>query len=112
MLRFMASDHIGAATGIVRPKGSLLNDGYGFGLGFAVRTETGAAAYPSTIGEFNWSGIAGTYFWIDPAEDMFAILLTQSPLQRTRYRPIVRSMVYDALVGKSGLKAERRGRKR
>ena len=112
MLRFMASDHIDAMTGIVRPRGSLLNDGYGFGLGFAVRTATGAAAYPSTIGEFNWSGIAGTYFWIDPAEDMFAVLLTQSPLQRTRYRPIIKAMVYDALVGKSGLKAERRARKR
>ncbi len=108
MLRFMASDHIGASTGIVRPRGSLLNDGYGFGLGFAVRTETGAAAYPSTVGEFNWSGIAGTYFWIDPEEDMFAILLTQSPRQRTRYRPIVKAMVYDALVGRRGLKAERR----
>jgi CubicO group peptidase (beta-lactamase class C family) len=111
MLRFMTSDHIGAATGITRQRNSLLNDGYGFGLGFAVRTDTGAAGYPSTVGEFNWSGIAGTYFWIDPEEDMFAILLTQSPRQRTRYRPIIKSMVYDALVGKSAMKSERHRRK-
>ena len=110
-LRFMASDHIGPATHITRPRGSLLNDGYGFGLGFAVRTETGAAAYPSTVGEFNWSGIAGTYFWVDPEEDMLAVLLTQSPRQRTRYRPIIKAMIYDALVGKRGLKTERKRRK-
>ena len=109
-LDFMTADHIGAATGIARPRDTLLNDGFGFGLGFAVRTDPGAAEYPGSIGEFNWSGIAGTYFWIDPEEDLFAILLTQSPRQRTRYRPIIKTMVYDALVGKEGLKAEKKGR--
>ena len=110
-LEYMTSDHIGAATGIVRPRDTLLNDGFGFGLGFAVRTDMGAAEYPGSIGEFNWSGIAGTYFWVDPREDLFAILLTQSPRQRTRYRPIIKTMVYDALVGKEGLKAEKKLRK-
>ena len=98
-LRFMTSDHIGPCTGIGRLPGSMLQPGFGFGLGFAVRTETGAAPYPGSRGEFNWSGIAGTYFWIDPARDLFAILLTQSPRQRLRYRETIKTMVYDALVG-------------
>ena len=107
-LDFMTADHIGVSTGIARPRGTLLNDGFGFGLGFAVRTEPGAASYPGSPGEFNWSGIAGTYFWIDPAEDLLAILLTQSPRQRVRYRGIIKTMVYDAMVGKKGLKAEKK----
>ncbi len=106
-LRFMTSDHVGPATGVTRLPGSLLGAGFGFGLGFAVRTELGAAAYPGSVGEFNWSGVAGTYFWVDPAEDLFAILLVQAPRQRVRYRAILKAMVYDALVGKGALKATR-----
>jgi CubicO group peptidase (beta-lactamase class C family) len=97
-LGFMTADHIGPATGVVRLPGSLLGPGFGFGLGFAVRTETGAAPYPGSVGEFNWSGIGGTYFWIDPAQDLFVVLLTQSPRHRMRYRELIKTMVYDALV--------------
>ena len=111
-LRFMTSDHVGPETGITRRPDTLLNPGFGFGLGFAVRTKTGAAGYPGSIGEFNWSGIAGTYFWIDPEEDLFAILLTQSPRQRIRYRSIVKTMVYDALIGEKGLKAAKKRRRK
>ena len=103
-LRFMTADHVGPATGITRLPGSLLSPGFGFGLGFAVRTESGAAAYPGSLGEFNWSGIGGTYFWVDPTEDLFAILLVQAPRQRVRYRAVLKAMVYDALVGKGALK--------
>ena len=98
-LRFMAADHIGPATGITRLPDTLLNPGFGFGLGFAVRTEAGAAAYPGSVGEFNWSGIGGTYFWVDPAEDLFAVLMVQAPRQRVRHRVLLKTMVYDALVG-------------
>ena len=114
-LRFMTSDHVGPCTGITRLPDSLLSPGFGFGLGFAVRTETGAAAYPGSIGEFNWSGIGGTYFWVDPAEDLFVILMVQAPRQRVRHRAILKAMVYDALVGKRAMaeatsKAARQGR--
>lgn len=111
-LSFMTSDHIGPSTGIHRAPESLIGPGFGFGLGFSVRVETGAAPFPGSIGEFGWSGIAGTYFWIDPEEDLFVILLTQSPRQRVRYRVILKTMVYDALVGKRGLKAEKKRRKK
>jgi len=110
-LRFMASNHIGPETSIARMPGSLLDAGLGFGLGVSVRLGVGAMPYPGSPGEFGWSGIAGTYFWIDPAKELFGILMTQSPRQRMRHRIIVRTMLYDALVGQGGLRAERRRRK-
>ena len=42
--------------------------GHGFGLGFAVRTHQGMAPFPGSVGQFFWSGMAGTFFWIDPAK--------------------------------------------
>jgi CubicO group peptidase (beta-lactamase class C family) len=97
-LRFMASDHIGPGTGVGILPSYMPGPGFGFGLGFAVRRETGAAGFPGSVGEFNWSGVGGTTFWIDPVEDMFVILLTQSPRQRLRLRAIIKTMVYDAMV--------------
>ena len=108
-LDFMSADHIGPATGITRLPGTLLDPAYGFGLGLAVRTSLGGASAPGSIGEFGWSGIAGTCFWVDPAEDMIVILLTQAPRQRVRSRTAIKAMVYDALVGKAALKREGRG---
>ena len=40
--------------------------GHSFGLGFAVRTQQGMAPFPGSVGQFFWSGMAGTFFWIDP----------------------------------------------
>ncbi len=111
-LRCMASDHIGPETGMTRTPQTLLEPGLGFGLGVSVRLGVGALPYPGSPGEFGWSGIGGTYFWIDPAREMFGIILTQSPRQRVRYRHIVKTMVADALVGASAAKAERKRRKK
>jgi CubicO group peptidase (beta-lactamase class C family) len=43
------------------------------------------------------SGLAGTYFWIDPQEDLYAILLMQAPEQRNYYRQLFRNLVYGAI---------------
>ena len=112
MLRFMASDHVGPETGITRSPGALLDPGFGFGLGVSVRLGRGAVAAPGSKGEFGWSGIGGTYFWIDPRDDTFGILLTQSPRQRSRHRYILRTMLADADVGERALKAEKKRAKR
>lgn len=111
MMAYMTADHIGPETGILKGPGFLPGPGYGFGLGFSRRLEAGASPYPGSAGEFGWSGIAGTYFWIDPSEDLLVILLAQAPRHRLRHRAALRALVYDALVGKSGLKAEARRRK-
>lgn len=72
--------------------------GQGFGLGFGVRTAAGLNPLPGSVGDFSWSGIYGTFFWIDPQEDLFAILMMQSMAQRIPYRGVMRQGVYQALV--------------
>jgi CubicO group peptidase (beta-lactamase class C family) len=93
-LRLMASNHL---DGNVKINGTLLSPGHGFGLGFAVRTHDGMAPFAGSVGQFFWSGRGGTLFWIDPAEELFAVLMSQGPGQREHLRNLVRSLVYAAL---------------
>lgn len=93
-LAFMTADHLGDMP----QEAGLLDPGHGFGLGFAVRRTGGLAPVPGSAGTFFWSGVAGTSFWVDPAQDLFALLLTQAPNQRAHYRQLFRSMVYGALL--------------
>jgi CubicO group peptidase (beta-lactamase class C family) len=94
----MTSDHLGTIPVNGSPDTAMLPAGHGFGLGFAVRTHAGLAPLPGSVGMYYWSGIAGTSFFVDPALDLFAILLTQAPNQRDLYRPLFRQMVYAALL--------------
>ncbi|EWY41293.1 beta-lactamase [Skermanella stibiiresistens SB22] len=94
-VELMLSDHLaglaGGPTGYSGP-------GYGFGLGFAVRTRKGEASYlPGSTGDAMWFGVTGTTFVIDPEERLVAILLTQSPSTRARTRPLFRNLVYGAM---------------
>jgi CubicO group peptidase (beta-lactamase class C family) len=93
-LQLMAADHLGPG---VRIKGTLLTPGHGFGLGFAVRTQEGMASFAGSPGQFFWSGIGGTFFWIDPKEDLFAVFMSQGPGQREYTRTLVRNLVYAAI---------------
>jgi CubicO group peptidase (beta-lactamase class C family) len=94
---YMSSDHL-AELDIDRQHESYLpGPGYGFGLGFAVRTQAGAAPMPGSIGDYSWSGLAGTYFWVDPKEDLIVIHMMQAPGQGERYRHMLRNLVYAAL---------------
>jgi CubicO group peptidase (beta-lactamase class C family) len=93
-LELMASDHLSPAVKIM---GTLLPPGHGFGLGFAVRRQAGIAPFPGTPGEFFWSGMAGTFFWIDPKEDLFTVFMMQGPGQRVYIRTLLRDLVYAAV---------------
>lgn len=96
-LQYMTSDHLSSIPRATEGDSYLPGAGYGFGLGFAVRTATGAAKTAGTIGDYLWSGLAGTYFWIDPHEKMVAIFLMQAPEQRDHYRQLYRNLVYAAM---------------
>ena len=72
--------------------------GFGFGLGFAVRKDAGVSPFAGTVGELNWGGAGGTYFWIDPKEDMVVVFMMQSPKQRVPYRYLLKEMVYAAVT--------------
>jgi CubicO group peptidase (beta-lactamase class C family) len=93
-LELMASDHLGPKVKVESP---LMPAGHGFGLGFAVRTDQGMAPFPGSLGQFFWSGMAGTFFWIDPKEDMFAVFMMQGPGQREYIRSMLRNLVYAAV---------------
>jgi CubicO group peptidase (beta-lactamase class C family) len=92
-VELMTADHLGATP--ADPE--LLSPGHGFGLGFAVRTEPGVASTPGSPGQYFWSGIAGTTFWVDPRERLIAILLTQAPGRRVYLRQVFRSLAYAAI---------------
>jgi CubicO group peptidase (beta-lactamase class C family) len=94
---WMASNHISPSTGIATGAQYLPGPGFGFGLGFGVRIEQGASAVPGSIGELNWGGAGGTYFWADPKEEMFVLMMMQSPAQRLRYRNVIKNLVYGAM---------------
>jgi CubicO group peptidase (beta-lactamase class C family) len=81
----------------VKIQGALVPPGHSFGLGFAVRTEPGIASFPGSVGQFFWSGMAGTFFWIDPKEELFAVLMAQGPGQRMYFRNLMRNLAYAAL---------------
>jgi CubicO group peptidase (beta-lactamase class C family) len=71
--------------------------GQGFGLGITVRTSAGRNPLPGSCGDCAWAGRWGTYFWIDPAEQLACVLLMQAPTDRTRYRALARTLVYQAI---------------
>jgi CubicO group peptidase (beta-lactamase class C family) len=72
--------------------------GVGFGLGFAVTLDPARALRAGNAGDFYWGGAAGTYFWIDPVEDMAVIFMTQLLLSPDRVRDDLRTFVYSALT--------------
>ncbi len=95
---FMTADHLGDIPVNGGASRALLPFGHGFGLGFAVRKELGVASVPGSVGSYFWGGMAGTTFFVDPTEDLFACLMLQAPNQREYYRKLVRDLVYATLV--------------
>jgi CubicO group peptidase (beta-lactamase class C family) len=102
-IEFMTADHLAPGTtvsdpvrwGFLAPSTEL---GQGFGLGFAVRMETGRNPLPGSPGEFYWPGSQGTYFWVDPKERMWVVFMMQESALRRRYFQMVRQLVYQAIV--------------
>ena len=74
-------------------------DGIGFGLGFAVVLDPVKAHIITSVGEHHWGGAASTFFWLDPAEELFVVFLTQlMPSSTYPIRRELRTRVYQALV--------------
>jgi CubicO group peptidase (beta-lactamase class C family) len=96
----MTSDHLARISTPVTPGELLLGTpGYTFGLGFAVRQGPGVAGVPGSAGEFMWAGFAGTYFWVDPKEELLGVLMTQAPSpERAYYRRLFKQLVYQAIT--------------
>jgi CubicO group peptidase (beta-lactamase class C family) len=95
----MTTDHVGPNSGIGRDYFYFPGDGFGFGLGFGVRTDPGNAKPPppGSLGELKWDGASGCYFVIDRKQDMFFVLMEQTPSERQRIQKAVKQLIYEAM---------------
>jgi CubicO group peptidase (beta-lactamase class C family) len=96
----MTADQLGAGVRRDRLHASPgLNGGYGFGLGVAVRSATGVAGMMGTAGDYHWGGGVGTYFWVDPQEELAVVFMTAAPPEaRLHSRQLIRALVLQAIV--------------
>jgi len=95
-IAYMGANHIAPSSGVVPGPYYLPGPGFGFGLGFAVRTEAGISPIEGSVGEMNWSGAGGTTFWVDRQENMFVVFMAQTVTQRSRIRATLKNLVYGA----------------
>lgn len=77
-VELMISDQLGSDVR-ERTTSPALAEGYTFGLGFSVRSQTGRAALAGSTGDFGWGGASGTYFWVDPQEDLVVVFMAAAP---------------------------------
>ena len=97
-VRLMTHDHVGSIPqNVSQFGGQMLTPGIGFGLGFAVRMAKGLEDLPGSPGMYSWGGVCGTTFWVDPQQELVAILMSQASLQREHYRQLWRNLVYGAM---------------
>ncbi|HYE47041.1 MAG TPA: serine hydrolase domain-containing protein [Caulobacter sp.] len=98
-IRLMASNHVTEAQLAKRP----LGPGVGFGLDFAVIMDPVLAGTSAGKGSFSWGGAAGTWFWVDPENDLFVMGMIQvlGGGQAYRLDELSRQFVYAALVDPS-----------
>ncbi len=102
-LQFMTTNHL--------PGGKTLNDmgqstfaevamaGTGFGLGFSVLVDPAASQSLGSAGQYAWGGAASTAFWIDPAEELAVVFMTQLlPSNTYPLRRHLQAGVYQALI--------------
>jgi CubicO group peptidase (beta-lactamase class C family) len=97
--KMMATDQIGPGAGVGRDYFYFPGDGFGFGLGLAVRTDPGNAKPPppGDLGELKWDGASGCYFVVDRKQDMFFVLLEQTPSERQRIQRTLKQLIYEAM---------------
>jgi CubicO group peptidase (beta-lactamase class C family) len=95
----LTTDKIGPGSGVERDYFYFPGDGFGFGLGLAVRTDPGNAKPPppGDLGELKWDGASGCYFVIDRKQDMFFVLLEQTPTERQRIQRTLKQLIYEAM---------------
>jgi CubicO group peptidase (beta-lactamase class C family) len=99
----MTSNHLPGGVDLPVLSRSMFSEasysGVGFGLGFSVTMDPAKTLIPGSAGEFAWGGAASTAFWIDPAEELITIFMTQLiPSSSYPVRRELRTMVYSAIT--------------
>jgi len=97
-VEYMTADHMGPEIDTTRLHEWPNINGYGFGLGVAVRRAPGAGGTVSSTGEFHWAGATGTYFWVDPSEALAVVFMAHAPgAIRFYLRQLLHALVLQAL---------------
>ena len=92
-VRLMTTNHTGNLAIWLR------GAGYGFAIGYSVSVDQGQTAMPSAEGTYNWGGAFCTVFWVDPADQLIGILMTQiRPYTHLNIRQDFQTLTYQALV--------------
>ena len=73
------------------------NNGFGFGLGSRVMMNVAASAGSGSVGEYGWAGAAKTYYWVDPAEDLVGLFMSQYMTGVEQPDRAMRSLTYQAI---------------
>ncbi len=74
-------------------------EGVGFGLGFASKVDAVSNGFPGSRGSFFWGGLASTLFWVDPAEELVVVFMTQlMPSSTFNFRGQLENIIYSALL--------------
>jgi CubicO group peptidase (beta-lactamase class C family) len=102
-LKLMTSNHLPGGVDLPTMSRSMFSevgyDGVGFGLGFSVTVDPVRTMIPGSAGEYAWGGAASTSFFIDPAEELIMIFMTQvMPSSTYPIRRELRTMVYSAIT--------------
>ncbi|MEM9667315.1 MAG: serine hydrolase domain-containing protein [Pseudomonadota bacterium] len=101
-LEYMTENHLPGGRTILgmgdRTFSEARMEGNGFGLLGSVMVDTVEAAQPGSVGSFAWGGLASTYFWVDPLEELIGIQMTQLiPSSTYPIRPQFQQLVYSAI---------------
>ena len=101
-LDLMTANHLPGGKSLADLSVSMFSEaayaGVGFGLGFAMTGDAASTLMPGSDGDYFWGGAASTFFWVDPAEDLACVFMTQLiPSSTYPVRREVRTMVYAAL---------------
>ena len=72
--------------------------GMGFGLGSRVVLDAAQTAGPGSAGEYGWAGAAKTYYWVDPAEELVGLFMSQNMTGMQLAERDMRSLTYQAII--------------
>jgi CubicO group peptidase (beta-lactamase class C family) len=97
-VEYMTSDQLGPEVDTEKLREFPNMNGYGFGLSVAVRKGGGVSGIMGTAGDFDWGGANGTYFWVDPKEELVVVFMAAAPGDmRVHVRQMITTLVLQSL---------------
>jgi CubicO group peptidase (beta-lactamase class C family) len=98
-VEYMTANHLGPEVNIDLLRQYPNINGYGFGLSVAVRRDYGVAGVMGSPGDYHWGGAGGTFFWVDPQEELAVVFMAHTPGDmRLHYRQAITSLVLQAII--------------